>query len=399
MVCVPPQVEPPCFSVGVADAGRSSAKRRRAPVVARREDLLSPGAKLRLGEARIGGVRHAERAADALLDLVPDVGEHPARNALRACRPSRPANAPRCQRPMPSAVPGRMKIHPVDAVAEPVVRFQLRRVPVGEARQLVRGLVTGMRAGRVALSFTHGAYWSVNDTSSRSSLKAFSRWPAWLVQNLVRHASGGDLAHAVLPILRLCFLWLGDDRRQPSAISSIRRCARRIGGRFRASGPTSASMKAPTTQAPAMRGSQSRKVPAPGRCGSGARTPRPALPADEAGLVDSLARLDDHGMRQPAALQRTIAEPHGPAQTCRRRTVTIRDGSQHIALAAGDDGQHLGEQLGLGGSSGRRCRWRHGLLGHRGDVRMPPTPSATRPRAAAGCAGCPLGGLRQKGCR
>jgi hypothetical protein len=32
-------------------------------------------------------------------------------------------------------------------------------------------------------------------------------------------------------------------------------------------------------------------------------------------------------------------------------------------------------------------------------VRMPPTPSATRPRAAAGCAGCPLGGLRQKGCR
>ena len=62
-----------------------------------------------------------------------------------------------------------------------------------------------------------------------------------------------------------------------------------------------------------------------------------------------------------------------PAQACRRRAVTVDDGCKHVALAARDVGQHLGEQLGLGGEVAvDGAGGDAGLLGHRGDVRVAP---------------------------
>ena len=192
--------------------------------------------------------------------------------------------------------------------------------------------------------------------------------------------------------------------RQPSAISSIRRCAASASAKASgASGPTSASMKAPTTQAAAMRGSQSRNAPCSGRCGSGARTPRPAPRATPGGRVDlRLAGLDDHGVGQPAALERALAKAsHRALQAGGRRAVAVDDGRHHIALAARDDWPAPRRTARpWRGSSGRRCRWR----------RRPSRPrwrhghGASRPRRRAraqrpGCArGCPRGGLRRTGC-
>ena len=110
------------------------------PVIAGRGDELAPFGPARriAAQDRNGRIGHADRAANAVLGLIPHVGQRAARH-LRAGTRIVPAqrmglvtDGERHQ-----LVPGRMKIDPIDAVAEAVVGAQLGQMTVGLAGKLL----------------------------------------------------------------------------------------------------------------------------------------------------------------------------------------------------------------------------------------------------------------------
>ena len=98
------------------------------------------------------GERHSHRTADAVLALVPEIAERGARD-MRAWALARPSErmrfAPEYQRH--ELVVGRMELDEIDAVAEAVVRSQLRQMPVGLAREVLHPLATNQAADPLQL--------------------------------------------------------------------------------------------------------------------------------------------------------------------------------------------------------------------------------------------------------
>ena len=121
---------------GAAGLALHGAGRR---VVAGREDEGFPdGGELGLqAQRRNRRIGHAERTADAVLALVPEIGEHAARD-MRAGLPGGPRQRMRAvaDRQRHQLVPRRMELDLVDAVAEAVVAPELGQVAIGVARQL-----------------------------------------------------------------------------------------------------------------------------------------------------------------------------------------------------------------------------------------------------------------------
>jgi hypothetical protein len=109
-------------------------------VVARRADQRAPFRPARriAAQHRDRRIGHADRAANAVLALIPHVRQRAARDLragtriVPAQRMSLVADGERHQ-----VVPGRMKIDAVDAVAESVVGAQLGQMPIGLAGELL----------------------------------------------------------------------------------------------------------------------------------------------------------------------------------------------------------------------------------------------------------------------
>ena len=93
------------------------------------------------------GERHAHRAADAVLTLVPEIAERSTRDmstGARVCPRERMRAT--AEDHLHQLVVGGMELHDVDAMAEAVVRAQLRRVAIGLARQRLHLLAADERA-------------------------------------------------------------------------------------------------------------------------------------------------------------------------------------------------------------------------------------------------------------
>ncbi len=115
-------------------------------------DLLSPDRECGLGlEAGVRGVGHAGRARGPRLDLIPDVGQHGAGvvAVLLVGAPSEVGDLV-LPRQRHQFMPARVKVDPVDAVAEAVVGLEFGQMAVGEAGELLHLVVTGDGAERLA---------------------------------------------------------------------------------------------------------------------------------------------------------------------------------------------------------------------------------------------------------
>ena len=161
--------------LGHRHADERSALLRRRPqaevVLARREQRLPLGRERRRRRAQRGhcGVRHRDRAPVARLDLRGEHEERRPRDVRAVAAVVHEASAGPPDRQAHQVVPRRMELDLVDALAEAVVRAQLRRMLVREPPPLER------RAGRAA-GRTPSTAPAAQPAPSRSSASASGRF-------------------------------------------------------------------------------------------------------------------------------------------------------------------------------------------------------------------------------
>jgi len=110
------------------------------PVVAGRAEEFAPLGPARwiAAQNRDRRIGHADRAANAVLTLIPHIGQRAARD-LRAGTGIIPAKGVgfMAHGERHQFVPGRMKLDPIDAIAEAVVGPQFRQLTIGLACELL----------------------------------------------------------------------------------------------------------------------------------------------------------------------------------------------------------------------------------------------------------------------